>query len=112
MGKEQSPEGNQSDGLTKKDGNSEKKVNDYDKIFTPKTLGGEGETSMLIGQKNDGGTSEQTITEKGIGIEGNSVPYNQVVGEYKSKAYENMENVIIPESMKDVVKSYFSSLEE
>ncbi|GAA0182388.1 hypothetical protein SH2C18_47750 [Clostridium sediminicola] len=67
---------------------------------------------MLNGQKNDNGASEQIITEKGIGIKGNSVPYNQVVGEYKNKAYENMENSVIPESMKDVVKSYFSSLEE
>lgn len=112
MGQENSPEGSESGGLAKKDGNSGKNVNDYDKIFTPKTLGGDGETSMLIGQKNDNGASEQIITEKGIGIEGNSVPYNQVVGEYKSKAYENMENSVIPESMKDLVKSYFSSLEQ
>ena len=111
-GNEESPEGSNSGGLSNKDGNNGENVNDYDKIFSPTSMDSQGETSILTGQKNDDGNSQQIITEKGVGIKGNSVPYNQVMGQYKNKAYENMENSYIPDSMKNLVKDYFSSLED
>lgn len=112
MGNEnQTPISPGSSGINKKDG-SEKKDGEYEKIFTPKTLGGEGETSNLNGSKGTGGTTEQVITDKSQTVRGSSVPYNQVVGQYKDKAMESMNTSDIPPGMKDMVKEYFTSLEE
>jgi hypothetical protein len=112
MGQEnQTPTGSQSTGLNKK-GSSEKKSGEYEKIFTSKTVGGEGETSQLTGKKNSSGTSEQINTEKGINTRGEAVPYNKVFGSYRDKALESIGSSEIPEGMKEVIKNYFSSLEE
>jgi hypothetical protein len=37
---------------------------------------------------------------------------DKVIGKYKEKAYENMNSYVIPEAMKDIIKSYFSALEQ
>ncbi|MCY6371600.1 hypothetical protein [Clostridium ganghwense] len=103
---------NLSSGIRKKDGNKGNDVKDYEKIFTPKTIGGEGKTSVLGGKKGSSGSSDSTLTERGVSVKGNNIPYNQVIGEYKSKAYDNINNSSVPEGMKEVVKDYFSSLEE
>ncbi|MHB1392873.1 MAG: hypothetical protein ACYCYE_07325 [Clostridia bacterium] len=100
-----------SSGIGKKDG-SVKKDGEYEKIFTPQTLGGEGETSNLSGSKGTGGTTDQVITDKSQTVRGSSVPYNQVVGQYRDKAMESMNTSDIPPGMKDMVKEYFTSLEE
>ena len=100
-----------SSGINKKDG-SLKKDGEYEKIFTPQTLGGEGETANLNGKKGTGGTTEQVITDKSQTVRGSSVPYNQVVGQYRDKAMESMNTSDIPPGMKDMVKEYFTSLEE
>jgi hypothetical protein len=98
-------------GLNKKDG-SIKKNGEYEKIFNPKNLGGDSDKSTITGSKNNSGNSERVNTEKGINIRGDSVPYNQVVGEYKSRAFEGLDKSDIPEGMRDIVKSYFTSLED
>ncbi|KUO74387.1 MAG: hypothetical protein APF77_04060, partial [Clostridia bacterium BRH_c25] len=59
-------------GIGKKDG-SEKKDGEYEKIFTPETLGGEGDTANLNGKKGTGGTTEQVITDKSRTVRGSSV---------------------------------------
>lgn len=100
-----------SSGIGKKDG-SQKKDGEYEKVFTPQTLGGEGETSNLSGSKGTGGTTDQVITDKSQTVRGSSVPYNQVVGQYREKALESMNTSDIPPGMKDMVKEYFTSLEE
>jgi hypothetical protein len=112
MGNEnQTPIPPSSSGIAKKDV-SVKKDGEYEKIFTPQTLGGEGETSNLSGQKGTGGTTDQVITDKSQTVKGSSVPYNQVVGQYRDKAMEGMNTSDIPPGMKDMVKEYFTSLEE
>ncbi len=98
-------------GIGKK-GGSTKKDGEYEKIFTPDTLGGEGEASNLSGKKGKGGTVEQIIDNKGLTVRGNSVPYNQVAGQYKDRAMEGMSTSDIPPGMKDMIKEYFVSLEE
>jgi len=45
-------------------------------------------------------------------VRGSSVPYNQVIGQYKDKAMESIKASDIPPGMKDMVKEYFTSLEE
>ncbi|MBL4937703.1 hypothetical protein JK636_18490 [Clostridium sp. YIM B02515] len=44
----------------------------------------------------------------------NSKPQDlsKVIGKYKEKAYENMNSYVIPEAMKDIIKNYFTSLEQ
>lgn len=98
-------------GISKKDG-SQKKDGEYEKIFTPDTLGGEGETSNLSGKKGTGGTIEQVITNKSQTIKGSSVPYDRVIGQYRETAMESINTSDIPPGMKDIVKEYFTSLEE
>lgn len=112
MGKEhQSPIPSENSGIGKK-GGSEKKSEEYEKIFTPDTLGGEGDASNLSGKKGTGGTAGQVITDKGPTVRGNSVPYNQAVGQYKDRAMESMNTSDIPPGMKEMIKEYFTSLEE
>ncbi len=93
-------------------GNSETKTGEYEKIFTPKTLGGEGQTSELGGKKGTEGNSDQVITDKSPTMRGEAVPYNQVIGEYKENAIESINGSDIPEGMKELVKIYFGTLEE
>lgn len=100
-----------SSGIGKKD-SSGKKSGEYEKIFTPETLGGEGETSNLSGTKGTTGATEQVTTDKSQTVRGSSVPYNQVVGEYKDKAMESINTSDIPPGMRDMVKEYFTGLEE
>lgn len=98
-------------GIQKKDG-STKKTDEYEKIFTSKTLGGDGEQSNLTGQKNNSGSTDQVTTDKSQSVRGSSVPYNQVMGEYKQQALDSINSSDIPAGMKDLIKDYFSSLEE
>ncbi len=100
-----------SGGIQKKDG-STKKMGEYEQIFTSKTLGVEGEKSNLTGQKDKGGSTEQITTDKSQTIRGDSVPYNQVFGQYEQEALDSMNATDIPAGMKDLVKDYFTSLEE
>jgi hypothetical protein len=100
-----------SGGIQKKDG-STKKIGEYEKIFTSKTLGGDGEQSNLKGQKNNSGSTDQVTTDKSQSIRGNSVPYDQVMGEYKQQALDSINSSDIPAGMKDLIKDYFSSLED
>ncbi len=111
MGTENPTPTQPSGGISKK-GSSEKKTGEYEKIFTPKTLGGDGEQSNLNGSKGSGGNTEQIITDQSPTVAGNLVPYNQVLGQYKSSAFESMNSSDIPTGMKDIVKDYFSSLDD
>ncbi|GAA0124576.1 MULTISPECIES: hypothetical protein [Clostridium] len=38
--------------------------------------------------------------------------YNKALGSYKDAAMESIENNKIPESMKNIIKEYFSKIEE
>ena len=84
---------------------------EYEKVFTPSSLGGQGETSQLTGKSNgNSGSSESAISDDSNATLGQLTPYNQVAGEYSKKAMENMNNSGIPSGMEDIVKGYFSSL--
>lgn len=90
---------------------SEKDVREYEKVFTPSLLGGEGEKSQLQGNKNNEGNTNEYTVDNGIGIKGEMKPYNQVIGEYREKAFQNIEGRQIPQSLEDIVRDYFTSLE-
>ncbi|MSS65054.1 hypothetical protein [Velocimicrobium porci] len=69
-----------------------------------------GKDENLTGKATKG-ESKQSKGGIGYGYRGESVDYNQVVGEYKQEAYEKLEKNQIPSDMKGVVKEYFDYLE-
>lgn len=84
----------------------------YEKVFTPSRLGGQGETSAVTGKSDSAGKSETSITSNSNATLGELKPYNQVVGEYSEKAMESVNNSSIPSGMEEIIKSYFASLQE
>ncbi|WP_313563270.1 hypothetical protein [Ruminiclostridium cellobioparum] len=85
---------------------------EYEKVFTPSRLGGQGETSVITGKGNNNGKSETTITNNADASLGELMPYNQVVGQYSERAMESMDNSSIPGGMEDIIKNYFASLQD
>ena len=80
-------------------------------IFTGKELETTGESSQIKGSKGTGENSFIQKTNTGIAVEGSSVPYNQVIGDYKDKAYKTIDEIEVPIVLEEVIKEYFSSLE-
>ncbi|QAA35046.1 hypothetical protein [Clostridium manihotivorum] len=105
-----SPYSNGSGIGNKQPGSSKEK--EYEKVFTPSRLGGEGKTSSLNGKSGNSGSSESEITDKANATLGELKPYDQVVGEYSKEAMDNMENYQIPDGMTEIIKGYFSSLQQ
>ncbi len=87
-------------------------MKEYEKIFTTRLLGGEGEKDILQGNKNNSGQTKLFQTEQGLTIKGEMLPYNQVIGQYKEEAFQTMEGSQIPQGMQNIVKEYFTSLED
>lgn len=97
-------------GITKKD-SSIKKTGEYEKVFTPSLAGGTGESSQLKGKLNKTGSTE--ISKGDMSVDrGESVSYDKVYGQYMAQAMENINTSTIPEGMKEIVRNYFSSLDE
>lgn len=87
-------------------------IKEYEKVFAPRLLGGEGDKDFLQGHKNQEGQTKLYEIEQGMTIKGEMVPYNQVLGQYKDKVFQNIEGSQIPQGMQNIVKEYFSSLED
>jgi len=64
----------------------------------------------LTGQANQNGNSKLSQSQNGYVTAGEKKTYNQVIGDYAKKAYDNMNQSKIPGTMKDMVKNYFSNL--
>ncbi|MCM0650291.1 hypothetical protein NBE98_18160 [Clostridium swellfunianum] len=89
---------NAGEGLNKpKDDNSNK----GESVYVPST-GEEGGSGEII---KEGSLPPPTEPAKPQSLD-------KVIGKYKEKAYENMNSYVIPEAMKDIIKSYFSALEQ
>jgi hypothetical protein len=97
-------------GLNKKE-SSVKKTGEYEKIFTPSMLGGEGKQSQLNGKQNKSGSTE-TVESGTDATKGESVSYDRVYGQYLEQAYEGMDSADMPEGLKEIVRDYFTSLDE
>lgn len=68
------------------------------------------ENSNLTGAPNQDGESYQTQGGPTMTWSGVEVEYSQVIAEYTNQAYAGLEQSDIPDSMKDIVKDYFSEL--
>lgn len=89
----------------------ERKEEQYKEIYVPERLGGEGTESTLPGQKLDSGSSTYSEVTGAPVKKGAMVPYQEVLTQYREEAVQTMERQNIPAGMKELVKSYFSSLD-
>ena len=64
----------------------------------------------LTGFANQDGQSNMTPSDYSYVWSGNKLTHGEVIGNYTKDAYHNMEHSKIPDSMKDVVKNYFDSM--
>lgn len=69
-----------------------------------------GDDENLTGKSGGKGQSYTQKSKNGLAWAGNSVNYSQVVGNYANQAYSDVENNKVPDSMKEIVKSYFAGL--
>ncbi len=84
---------------------------DYKRIYVPERLGGDGNEVALSGQKLDSGSSIYSNADGAPVMKGAMVPYEEVLSEYRQEAVQSMDRQSIPAGMKELVKSYFSSLD-
>ncbi len=82
-----------------------------EKVFTRNAEQMAGEEEQLQSQQTDEGQVTYSETKAG-GVNGQSVPYDEVVGSYKEQALKETENGNIPYGMKEVIAEYFSGLEK
>ncbi|MEG1570229.1 MAG: hypothetical protein RR431_03445 [Clostridia bacterium] len=87
------------------------KTADYESIYDPTRLGGEGETVHERGHLGEGSISEATIGT-GLGSTEGNVPYNQVLTQYQETAVEAVQNADLPAYAQKWVEAYFGALAE
>jgi len=58
------------------------------------------------------GPEESVDTNEPLPQQGSQRPYNEVVGVYSQRAREALDRGTIPPGMTEIVKGYFSSLED
>ena len=83
---------------------------DYEKIYDPARLGRAGDTSYVKGQEGRGPQQTMAIDNPDI-MPDTMLPYRQVIGEYSQLARESLNRSVIPAGTRDLVRDYFSSLE-
>ncbi len=91
--------------------NPQRKTAEYEAIYDPTRLGGDGETTNERGQQGQGEITEATIGT-GLGSVGESVPYNRVLPQYRQSAVEAAQNANLPAYAQKWVETYFGSLTE
>ena len=79
-----------------------------ERVMVSDSIPGYNET--LTGQANNSGNSSFMQSNQSLTWAGQSVEYNKVVGQYTEQAYSNLQQSKIPESMKSLIKDYFTEL--
>lgn len=82
-----------------------------EKVYTRNAEGMSGQEEQLQSQQTEEGEVTYSETKSG-GVNGQSVPYDTVVGDYKEQAMKETENGNIPYGMREVIAEYFSGLEK
>ena len=80
-------------------------------IYAPEYLGLQGELSNVRGRPGEGEQTTLQLNDSGQ-LNDAMLPYREVVGYYSQTARESLERSLIPANMTEIVKDYFSSLEE
>jgi hypothetical protein len=92
-------------------GQADMKFKDYEKVFDPSFINSQGEDSQLRGRAGNG--PEQSVdTNEPLPERGGQRPYKEVAAQYGQRAREALDRSSIPPGMAEIVKGYFSSLEE
>lgn len=86
------------------------RIGQFEQIYDPRLLGGEGESSQIRGDLNADGSSEQADIGPGQGDLSGYIPYGEVVGEYRENAVKAMDRQDIPPAMRETVEQYFSDI--
>lgn len=89
-----------------------KDLGKYDLVYDPRLIGGEGSEQHASGTDGGGSGGEQGRTQPGMGSAGGSVPYQQVLGEYRQAAGIAMARDEVAPGMRALVEQYFSKLAE
>ena len=86
-------------------------LREYEPLYAPRRLGGEGGPEMELPQKTGdlGELLRELPSDPEIGQ--STVPYNRIFAEYAEVAGRAMEDQSIPLSLRSYVRDYFSSLE-
>lgn len=77
-----------------------------------------GGSQGLTKQGSSGGKQDENVytlpspENQTAGVPAKPQSLDSVIGKYKERAYDSMNSSIIPEGMKDIIKGYFSSLEQ
>ncbi|MEN6325110.1 MAG: hypothetical protein ABFD18_02715 [Syntrophomonas sp.] len=87
------------------------KSREYEKIYDPQRLGINGESSVVRGKAGNGPQQNIETADPAL-MPGSLRPYQEVIGSYSQAARESLGRSAIPAGMSEVVKNYFSSLEE
>lgn len=80
-------------------------------VYTREEAQKAGYDTQVEGAENSGGDTEIS-KQQTTGTEGESVPYDQVVGEYKEEELKSIDESSVPYGMKELVADYFSALEK
>lgn len=83
----------------------------YEKIYDPERPGLNGESSVVRGKAGNGPQQNVEIDDPAL-MPGLLRPYQEVIGRYSQAARESLGRSSVPAGMNEVVKDYFSSLEE
>lgn len=98
----------QTDQGNRPDGQGER---EYESIYAPQRLGGENSDSEIFLQSDDPNAPviEGDYAANPTGQ--TQVPYSQVFASYREAASQALENAYVPLGLRDVIRSYFTSLD-
>ncbi|MGE4214903.1 MAG: hypothetical protein AB7E42_09020 [Anaerotignaceae bacterium] len=82
-----------------------------EEVYTREESNKAGYDTKVDGAENSGGDTEIS-NQQTTGTAGESVPYDQVVGEYKEEELKSIDESSVPYGMKELVADYFSALEK
>ena len=94
-------------------GANQNRLENYDSVFAPAHIGGEGGEFVVPEPQNPGGGVDVGEVPGSPNRDAGSatVPYTEVFRQYSSQANAALENDAIPLGMKDYVRQYFGALE-
>ena len=88
------------------------KLGQYEAIYDPTRLGDGGEISQSTGKVDENAQVSEMTLGPGLGSTDGSVPYDQVVGDYRSAAVQRAQEAALPGYAQQWVNDYFSALTE
>lgn len=110
-GEQVSPENANSSSQNNKP-DSEYKVGLYEALYPPDLLGGNAPPDFVPGATSESGEISYNKAQTLPNEAGELINYNQIIQSYSDKAYNNLEDKSLPYGMKDIIKDYFSELNQ